>query len=123
MMGKPSRDKGKRGEREVVERFARDSYIDARRDWESQSKPGGQKYGDIQLTTPKHHGPGNDRLPVYLEVRRRASQLDIPAWIREVEEQAPSGFYRAVVFRRDREDWHVAIPLDEYIDLLERRFP
>jgi hypothetical protein len=117
-MAKKSRDKGKAAEREVVNRFISEG-VPCRRRWEEQSRSGGQELGDLAIGGT---GVGRDELPIYAEVRRRAQQLDIPAWLREVEEKAPLGHYRAVIFRRDREDWHVAIPLDEYIDLLKDRF-
>lgn len=105
-MGRASRDKGKAAERDVVNRF-KARGIRARRIWEDQSKPGGQVEGDIEIAVA---------VPPYIEVRRRET-LDIPGWIREIEGTRPE---RALIFRRSREDWHVAIPLDYYIDLLEK---
>jgi hypothetical protein len=104
-----SRRKGKTGEREVVRRFVA-AGVSCRRAWEDQSKPGGQVGGDLSFEDA-------DILhPPYVEVRRR-NTLDMPAWLREVEAAAYS-YRRAVIFRRDNEDWHVAIPLSYYIELL-----
>lgn len=109
-MGKPSRDKGKRGERAVCARFVAKG-IPCNRAWEGQSKPGGQLDGDLDLPTD---------LPLdYAEVRYRET-LNIPAWLREIEERAPEGARRALIFRRSREDWTVAVPLDQYLDLLNK---
>lgn len=105
-MGKPSRDKGKAAERDVVNRF-KARGIKARRLWEDSSK-GGQDQGDIEIEVA---------VPPYIEVRRRET-LDIPGWLREIEGE---GNERALIFRRSREDWHVAIPLSYFIDLLEGR--
>jgi hypothetical protein len=110
-VGRASRQKGKTGERQVVRRFIAKG-IPCRRAWESQSLPGGQTNGDLEI------GEGTP-LKIYAEVRRRET-LSIPAWLREIEERAPEGHQRALIFRRSREDWHVALPLDEYLDLLKR---
>jgi hypothetical protein len=106
-MGRASRSKGKRGEREVVKRFIA-AGVPCRRRWEEQSKPGGQENGDLAIGEAEE---------VYAEVRHQ-EVLRIPAWLREVEEKA-KGRPRALIFRRNREDWHVAVPLDDYIELLK----
>lgn len=85
--------------------------VPCRRAWEDQSKPGGQEDGDLEI------GLGGS---IYAEVRFRET-LEIPAWLRELEAKAPARSDRALIFRRSREDWHVAIPLDDYIDLLKGR--
>ena len=109
-MGRASRDKGKRGEREVVRRF-NDAGIPCRRRWEGQSMPGGLTLGDLMF------GPERMAWPIYAEVRHR-NTLAIPAWLREIEESAPLGYERTLIFRRDKENWHVAMPLSDYISLL-----
>lgn len=110
--GRGSRSKGKVGEREVVQRFVA-AGIPARRRWEEQSRKGGQLHGDLGVQI------GEDtELEVYAEVRRQET-LRIPTWLREIEDKAPEGWGRALIFRRSREDWHVAIPLDDYIALLK----
>lgn len=109
-MAKASRDKGKRGEREVVHEL-NERGIPCDRDWEGQSRPGGQANGDLKDIPVE--------IPLdYAEIRFRET-LSIPAWLREIEERAPEGARRALIFRRSREPWHVALPLDQYIDLLK----
>jgi hypothetical protein len=103
-----SRDKGKRAELEVVHAFTDAGFV-CRRRWEDSRAKGGQLEGDLEIGGLKHN--------LYAEVRRR-EKLSLPSWIREVEEKAPGGWHRAVIFRRNREDWHVATPLDQYIALL-----
>lgn len=107
-MGKASRDKGKRAEREVVRIFEA-AGIPCRRRWEQQSKLGGQEDGDLAIGDTE----------IYGEVRYRET-LNIPAWIRELEEKA-AGRERALIFRRSREPWYVAIPLDDYIAFLQHQ--
>jgi hypothetical protein len=109
-----SRRKGKEGEREVVRRFV-SAGIPCRRAWENQSLPGGQLTGDLDFLDAIKYGAIAHE--PYAEVRRRKKALDIPAWLREIEECA-NDHRRALIFRRDSEDWHVAIPLDYYIELL-----
>lgn len=113
-MGKPSREKGKRGERDVVRRFIAKG-VPCRRRWEEQSKEGGQSLGDFAI--------GEPAWPIYAEGRHREN-LAIPAWLREIEEQAPPGFRHVLFFRRNNKDpdWQAVIPLDDYIDLLRRAY-
>lgn len=107
-MGARSRRKGKRGEGQVVHAFLA-ADIPCERDWESQSKPGGQQDGDLRIGIPD---------PPYAEVRYR-EQLSIWACLREIAEKA-EGRKRILIFRRNREKWHVALPLDQYLELLKR---
>lgn len=110
-MSKASRDKGKRGEREVVQAHLA-AGIPARRDWESQSKAGGQVDGDVALEVGGEGFP----IEVYTEVRRRES-LRIPAWNREVGEKKGDRL-GALVYRRSGEPWHVSLTLEDYLLLL-----
>lgn len=73
-MGKASRDKGKRGEREVVLLAREVGFPDAHRDWLTP-----QNDGDIGL--------GDEYEDVYVEVRRRET-LAVPSWWAEVEAKA-----------------------------------
>jgi hypothetical protein len=101
-MSAKSRRKGQVAEREVAAIFT-DAGIPMRR-----SGIEGQLEGDLS----------NDR-NLYVEVRRRET-LSIPSWIREVEEKKGDR-QGALVFRRSKEPWHVAIPLRDYIGLLRDR--
>jgi hypothetical protein len=129
-MGKPSRDKGKVGERQVVE-LAKPYFPDAHRSWQTP-----QPNGDIGGI------PG-----VHLEVRRREA-LSVEAWCKEVEAKCEceaccgtgkvmgdhandhyacpgcegSGVSRIpiVAWRRNGQPWRVALPLDQFLQLLQR---
>jgi hypothetical protein len=103
-MGAKSRRKGQRGEREVAAIFT-GAGIPMRR-----SGAEGQLEGDL----------ANDA-NLYVEVRYRET-LSIPAWLREVE-QKKGDRLGALVFRRSREPWHVAITLSDYIALLTHSRP
>lgn len=111
-MAARSRNKGKRGERAVVNAFLA-AGIPCRRDWESQSKPGGQADGDLSIgeDTPLEG-------TIYAEVRYR-ERMSVWACLREIAAKA-KGRRRILIFRRNREGWHVALPLDEYLELLKR---
>jgi hypothetical protein len=112
-VARASREKGKRGEREVVQAHLA-AGIPARRDWESQSKPGGQVDGDVALDVGGEGFP----IEVYTEVRRR-EQLRIPAWLREVAERKGDRL-GVIVHRRNGEPWGVSLSLEDYLSLLKR---
>jgi hypothetical protein len=107
-MGKPSRDKGKRAEGQVVT-LARDcGHPDAERDWRTP-----QLNGDIRgLVGPLTH----------LEVRRH-EQPRIEAWAREVEAAASSDRLPILAFRRNKEPWRAVLPLDLLLRLLAATDP
>jgi hypothetical protein len=97
-----SRQKGQRGERDVCARFTA-AGIPMKRNVEGSR---GQLEGD---------GDNQDNL--YVEVRHRET-LAIPAWNREVA-QKKGDKLGLLVYRRNREDWHVSIPLDDFLPLLK----
>lgn len=103
-MGKSSRDKGQRGEREVAQRFRDYGFAETER-----SGAEGQKNGDLAY------------VPDYTEIRFRET-LNIPGWVRECAEKAGERNW-ALVFRRTREPWSVCISLDRYLELLVKEEP
>jgi hypothetical protein len=105
-MGKGSRDKGKVGEREVVQIARAHGFPRARRQGDA-----GQDDRDIAHVEP-----------AYLEVRRR-EKLDIPGWCREVDAAAPDDLIPVVAFRRNGEPWRAILPLETALELLARERP
>jgi Holliday junction resolvase len=100
-MGKPSRDKGKRGEREVAQ-ILRDRGIHHDRTLDGRN----QVHGDILM-------PG-----MALEVRRR-EQVSIVRWSRDHEAEVPDHLVAAVAYRTNGEPWRVSLPLADLLDLLD----
>jgi hypothetical protein len=88
---------------EVVHLARANGFPDAERDYATP-----QLHGDIKGITDDLH----------LEVRRRET-LSIEAWCREVEAKA-DGRIPAVTFRRNNQPWRVALPLDQFLQLLQR---
>lgn len=106
-MGRSQRQKGKKGELEVVH-LARDAgFTDARRAGDA-----GQVDGDV--------GP----IPgAYLEVRRR-EQLSIEAWAREVEAEAEArgrGEVPVLIFRTSGQPWRAELPAVDLLELFAER--
>ena len=99
------RDKGKRGELEVVALAQEHGFPEARR-----SGDAGQWDGDV-----------DDVVEVVPDLRlsvKRQERLRLDAWSREVEARASSEEMTAVAYRRSREPWRVSIPLGLFFDLL-----
>lgn len=102
-MGKPSRTKGKTGEREIVLLAKEAGFDKAHRSWQIP-----QPNGDIGGI------PG-----VHLEVRRREG-LAVEAWCREVEAKANDRI-PVVAWRRNGEPWRATLPLTDLLRLLYGR--
>lgn len=102
MSGKRSRDKGKRGELELAHIFT-DAGLPMKRKLVDAD---GQEDGDLE----------ND-LNLYIEGRYR-ERWDIPTWLREIAAEA-KGRDWILAFRKNHMDWHVALPLTDYIQLLK----
>lgn len=103
-MSRSQRVKGKEGELEVASLARECGHHDAGRNGDAR-----QVDGDIA---------GVDG--AYVEVRRR-NALRIDAWCREVEAEAAAlgvDDLPVVAFRRDREPWRAAVPLDGLLELL-----
>jgi len=103
-MGRSQRRKGADAEREVARIFGAHGFSKAKR-----SGDAGQLDGDLD------HVDG-----FYVEVRRRET-LAVPTWLREVREACPDHLIGLLVFRRSRMDWHVCLPLKQFLGLLRTR--
>jgi Holliday junction resolvase len=104
-MGKPSRQKGVRGELEVRDVFRRHGF-----DVDRVPNSGGLRIkGDL-------HG----LVPVHIEVKRR-ERLNVPEAYRQAIAEAPEGRTPVVAFRSNHMPWLAAISLDELVQLLAAR--
>jgi len=101
------RRKGAEGEREVVAMLHAHGYTRAHRNFGSGSAGG----GDVA------HGPEG----YVLEVKRHRGRLDLPAAVRQVESACAPGNVPVVAHRRDGEPWRATLPLEDLLELLERR--
>ncbi len=103
-MPKLSRDKGKRGEREVAA-IIRSHGFEARR---GQQNRGGGDSPDVIHSIPN----------VYIEVKFR-EQLNVYDALARVEEEAPLENVSVVFHRRKRTGWVVSMDADEFLKLME----
>lgn len=100
-----SRDKGKRGELEVVKLIKRHGF-EARR---SQQFKGTKDSADILAP----------EVPFHIEVKWR-QQLNVDAVLQQAHDEAPPGVPGCVFFRRNGERWKVAIDADDFMRLLKK---
>ncbi len=100
------RSKGNRAERQVIDMLHALGWKRARRNFQS----GGQGGGDII------EGPRD----VHLEVKHR-ERCAIWDWIAQAEAEARPTETPVVVFRRNRSQWMVAVPAEDYFELLKAR--
>lgn len=105
-MGRMSRAKGGRGEREVVQLARAAGFHDAARTHDGRTQVG---RGDIAGI------PG-----VHVEVKRR-EKLAVRAWLDEAAAEAHEHDLPVVAFRQNGGDWYAALPLDELLALLKHR--
>jgi hypothetical protein len=80
-------------------------YLSARRNFQS----GGQGGGDLIEAISG----------VHIEVKHR-ERTAIWEWIEQAENDAKPTDTPAVIFRRNRSDWYVCIPLKDFLGLLEK---
>lgn len=100
-----SRDKGARGEREIVS-FARKFGISAVRTAPLQAA--GAEYGDVLF---------DDYRYLHIEVKRD-ERMSVDAMARQAKGDA--GLRRPVVlWRRNKGDWYANVPLEHYLQLLK----
>jgi Holliday junction resolvase len=105
-VGRLSREKGARGEREVAAIY-REHGFDA---WREAPLQAGGRGADVGLNVPGLH----------IEVKRD-EKLSIWKALDQVCRDAPAGAIRAVHFRRNRSGWNVALPLEDFLKLLSSR--
>lgn len=105
-MGAMQRRKGADAEREIV-LLLKEKGIRAQRTAPLQSAKGSNDPDVLGL-------PG-----VHLEVKR-CERIEIDRWCAQAELAAKPTDIPAVAWRRTRQDWRVAIPLDDFLDLVAR---
>lgn len=103
MSGKTSRDKGKRGEREIVA-IVRAAGFEC-----SGRELGQERDGGIDVIVP---GPD-----LAIQVKR-TERLALPAAIRQAERECPPDHTPLVAHRRSREPWYCTVRLDRLLELL-----
>jgi Holliday junction resolvase len=106
-MSARERDKGARGERELVELLHAAGWPRATRNFAS----GGRGNGDVA------GGPQG----VVFECKRHRGRLDLPAAMRQAEQAAGELNVPVVAHRRDGHDWWATLPLSDLLDLLALR--
>lgn len=101
-MGKPSRDKGARGEREVTRLFRAFGF-----DCDRVPNSGGLFIpGDVAGIEGFH-----------VEVKR-CERLDVSGWLRQARDEAPDGATPLVVFRRSNEVWQAVLSFSALLQLM-----
>lgn len=100
------RSKGNRAEREIIDLFHRLGWTGARRNFQS----GGQGGGDVI------DGPAG----VHVEIKHR-ERCAIWEWIGQAVADAAPTDTPAVFFRRNRSAWMVAIPAEDFLELVAFR--
>jgi hypothetical protein len=102
-MSRAERDKGARGEREVVAILKRHDLPAVR----TPNSGGLHVRGDL-TGVPGYH----------FEVKRQET-LRIPTWLRQANKDAPAGDTPVVVFRQSNDLWYAALTLDDLAKLLD----
>lgn len=105
-MGRLSRQKGKRGEREFAA-FLRERGVEARRGVQYQ---GGPDSPDVESA-----------LPVHWEVKRTEA-LALWAALQQAESEAASGRLPVVVHRRNKTGWVAVLRAEALVVLLKKAF-
>lgn len=105
-MGSMQRTKGAVAEREVVS-ILRAKGLKAQRTAQLQAASGSTD-ADV-IGVEGHH----------LEVKRQ-EKVHIDAWCAQAELAAHPTDVPCVVWRRSRQPWRVALPLDDFLDLVAR---
>jgi len=100
MMGKASREKGKRGEREVAGILRQHGY---------DSKRGVQYHGGPD-------SPDVVGLPGYHIEVKRVERLDLQRAYRQSESDAAADEVPLVIHRRSHEPWMVTMTLDDFLE-------
>lgn len=102
MTGRKSRNKGRRGEQELV-RFFRE------RGYELQRVPnsGGLDIKGDLLGLEGFH----------LEAKRQ-EKINLLSWCYQAESESPTGDKPLVIFRKSNDIWRVVIRLEDFIDML-----
>lgn len=105
-MGRMSRSKGARGERELAAELRKRGH-EARRG--ARNGVAGRDGGEDVA----HSLDG-----IWLEAKR-AERITLAAWLKQAEDDCPEDRRPVVAFRRNREPWRVVLGLDHFLDLVE----
>lgn len=98
-MSRAERDKGTRGEREVVAILGRWGFTAHR----TPNSGGLFMAGDVVGVEGYH-----------LEVKRQ-ERLQLWEWLRQAQADAPAGSSPVVVFRRNGGHWYAALPVEDLL--------
>lgn len=104
--GRAAREKGKRGEREVAERFRDAGFADARRAVQYNGRPG--TAADV-IGVPRLH----------IEVKRVEREA-VRKWVAQAIRDAEAGGQGdipVVVHRKSGEEWLVTLRLEDFLDM------
>ena len=103
-MARAEREKGVRGEREVVAILRRWGFACDR----SPNSGGLFIPGDVVGVEGYH-----------IEVKRQ-ERLRLPEWLEQARSEAPPNTLPVVVWRRSRDEWYAALPLADLLYLIQR---
>jgi len=106
--GRAARDKGKRGEREVAERFREAGFEGARRAVQYNGRPG--TVADV-MGVPLLH----------IEVKRVEREA-VRKWVAQAIQDAEAGGegkIPVVCHRKSGEEWLITMKLDDFIEILK----
>lgn len=113
-MGKASRDKGKRGERELVPLWAAAlPGVAVRRTGQDQAHQAVEKPADIAT---------GGLYAVEAKRRKRMSWTTIREGVEQACEAASVGAYPVCCHREDRGSWYVTMRLDDYLELVQEHY-
>lgn len=110
-MGKPSRDKGKRGENDVVEIFRDAGAKGAKRTAVLQA---GTRHFGVEADADVWVADG-----LHIEVKRQET-LRISEWLRQLDRDCPGGAEGILAYRRSREPWCAVVRRQFLCDLEDR---
>lgn len=106
-MSKMSREKGARGEREVVN-VAKAAGVPALRTAQLQAGSGHEAADVLLVPFPELH----------LEVKRD-ERLSVDRMVAQADRDAPTGRTPVVVYRRNMEAWRAVVPFVFFLGLLQ----
>jgi hypothetical protein len=115
-MGKPSRDKGARGEREVAAIFQAAGFDCAR----TPNSGGLHVPGDlVWKSLTQDPARSAMRAPAFtLHVETKRTETFHRSFIRQAEAEAPQGTVPVLCWRPSREPWRCMLPLTDFVTIL-----
>jgi Holliday junction resolvase len=107
-MGKASRDKGKRGEREAAALLREHGFSATR----AQQFKGGVGSADVAC-------PSLDALGLHVEVKN-VSKCALPAWLDQADADAGPTKDPLILWKRPRDGWYAILPAEVLLSVLKR---